>query len=67
MGATFTAFGAANTRHGRRMFTDKPQPRSTCLWQRADWPRWRFDDQFKATQRGTLDVTPWLDWFLACM
>ncbi len=25
------------------MFTDKPQPRRTYLWQRPDWPQWRFD------------------------
>ncbi|MDD2713785.1 MAG: Fic family protein [Simplicispira sp.] len=26
-----------------------------------------YYDQLEATQRGTLDVTPWLDWFLACL
>jgi len=25
------------------MLTDKPQPRRTYLWQRPDWPQWRFD------------------------
>ena len=29
--------------------------------------RKRYYDQLEATQRGTLDVTPWLDWFLACL
>ncbi|MDG5974531.1 filamentation induced by cAMP protein fic [Hydrogenophaga taeniospiralis CCUG 15921] len=29
--------------HNRRMFPDKPQPRRTYLWQRPDWPQWRFD------------------------
>ena len=27
-----------NALHNRRMFTDKPQPRRTYLWQRPDWP-----------------------------
>jgi Fic family protein len=31
------------------MFTDKPQPRRTYLWQRADWPQWRFDAAALAT------------------
>ncbi len=26
-----------------------------------------YCDQLEVTQRGTLDVTPWLDWFLACL
>ena len=26
-----------------------------------------YYDQLETTQRGTLDVTPWLDWFLACL
>ena len=26
-----------------------------------------YYDQLEATQRGTLDVTPWLQWFLACL
>ncbi|SFC60640.1 Fic family protein [Polaromonas sp. OV174] len=26
-----------------------------------------YYDQFETTQRGTLDVTPWLSWFLACL
>jgi Fic family protein len=26
-----------------------------------------YYDQLEATQRGTLDVTPWLSWFLACL
>ena len=26
-----------------------------------------YYDQLEATQRGPLDVTPWLDWFLACL
>ena len=25
------------------MFSDKPQRRRTYLWQRPDWPQWRFD------------------------
>ena len=29
--------------HNRRMFPDKPQRRRTYLWQRPDWPQWRFD------------------------
>jgi Fic family protein len=29
--------------------------------------RKQYYDQLEATQRGTLDVTPWLDWFLACL
>jgi hypothetical protein len=24
-------------------------------------------EQLETTQRGTLDVTPWLAWFLACL
>ena len=26
-----------------------------------------YYDQLEATQKGTLDVTPWLDWFLGCL
>ena len=26
-----------------------------------------YYDQLEATQRGPLDVTPWLDWFLSCL
>ena len=26
-----------------------------------------YYDQLEATQKGTLDVTPWLSWFLACL
>jgi len=29
--------------HNRRMFPDKPPRRRTYLWQRPDWPQWRFD------------------------
>lgn len=29
--------------------------------------RKQYYDQLEATQRGTLDVTPWLDWLLACL
>ena len=29
--------------------------------------RKQYYDQLEAAQRGTLDVTPWLDWFLACL
>ena len=29
--------------------------------------RKQYDDQLEATQSGTLDVTPWLSWFLACL
>lgn len=29
--------------------------------------RKHYYDQLEATQRGTLDVTPWLQWFLACL
>jgi Fic family protein len=29
--------------------------------------RKQYYDQLEATQRSTLDVTPWLDWFLACL
>lgn len=29
--------------------------------------RKQYYDQLEATQRGTMDVTPWLDWFLACL
>src|SRR5690606_6493505 len=29
--------------------------------------RKQYYDQLETTQRGTLEVTPWLDWFLACL
>lgn len=29
--------------------------------------RKQYYDHLEATQRGMLDVTPWLDWFLACL
>ena len=29
--------------------------------------RKQYYEQLEATQRGTMDVTPWLDWFLACL
>ncbi|WP_372825885.1 Fic family protein [Polaromonas sp.] len=29
--------------------------------------RKQYYDQLEATQRGTLDITPWLNWFLACL
>lgn len=29
--------------------------------------RKQYYEQLETTQRGTLDVTPWLDWFLACL
>jgi len=29
--------------------------------------RKQYYEQLEATQRGTLDVTPWLEWFLACL
>ena len=29
--------------------------------------RKQYYDQLEATQRGTLDITPWLVWFLACL
>lgn len=29
--------------HNRRMFPDKPPRRRTYLWQRPDWPQWRYD------------------------
>ena len=27
----------------------------------------QYYEQLEATQRGTMDVTPWLQWFLACL
>jgi Fic family protein len=29
--------------------------------------RKEYYEQLETTQRGTMDVTPWLDWFLACL
>lgn len=29
--------------------------------------RKQYYEQLEVTQRGTMDVTPWLDWFLACL
>jgi Fic family protein len=29
--------------------------------------RKQYYEQLEATQRGTMDVTPWLDWFLTCL
>ena len=29
--------------HNHRMFADKPARKRTYLWQRPDWPQWRFD------------------------
>jgi Fic family protein len=29
--------------------------------------RKQYYEQLEITQRGTMDVTPWLDWFLACL
>ena len=29
--------------HNRRMFPEKPQRRRTYIWQRTDWPQWRYD------------------------
>jgi Fic family protein len=29
--------------------------------------RKQYYEQLEITQRGTLDVTPWLDWFLGCL
>ena len=29
--------------------------------------RKQYYEQLETTQRGTMDVTPWLDWFLACL
>jgi Fic family protein len=29
--------------------------------------RIQYYEQLEATQRGTMDVTPWLQWFLACL
>lgn len=29
--------------------------------------RKQYDDPLETTQRGALDVTPWLSWFLACL
>ena len=29
--------------------------------------RKQYCDQLEATEHGTLGVTPWLDWFLACL
>lgn len=39
----FAAQYAVNTAHNRRMFPEKAQPRRTWIWQRPDWPQWRFD------------------------
>lgn len=39
----FAARNAANKAHNRRMFPEKPQRSRTYLWQRPDWPQWRFD------------------------
>jgi Fic family protein len=36
--------------HNRRMFPDKPQRRRIYLWQRPDWPQWRFDAASLAAQ-----------------
>jgi Fic family protein len=26
-----------------------------------------YDDILEATQKGDLDITPWLEWFVACL
>ena len=39
----FTAQNAANKAQNHRMFQAKPERRRTYLWQRPDWPQWRFD------------------------
>jgi Fic family protein len=41
--ALFAAYKAVNMAHNRRMFPDKPQRRRTYIWQRPDWPQWRYD------------------------
>ena len=38
-----------NKLHNRRMYSEKTQRRRTYLWQRADWPLWRFDAAALAT------------------
>ncbi|SFE46563.1 Fic family protein [Paracidovorax wautersii] len=43
MRGLFAAFFAVNAPHNHRMWSDKAPRRRTCLWQRADWPQWRFD------------------------
>lgn len=43
MRGLFTAFFAVNAPHNHRMWSDKAPRRRTYLWQRADWPQWRFD------------------------
>ncbi len=43
MAHSFTAHNAVNMTHNHRMFPDKPQRCRTYIWQRPDWPQWRFD------------------------
>ena len=43
MESIFAAQFAANQRHNHRMWTEKTPRRRSDLWQRADWPQWRFD------------------------
>lgn len=43
MPGLFAAQNAANKTHNHRMFPEKPQRLRTYLWQRPDWPLWRFD------------------------
>jgi Fic family protein len=40
---------------------------STACRRRSVWNETPIYDMLEATQKGDLDVTPWLEWFLACL
>ena len=39
----FTALYAVNKLHNHRMLKEKSPRRRSYIWQRPDWPQWRFD------------------------
>ena len=41
--ALFTALHAANNPHNHRMLKEKTPRHRSYIWQRPDWPQWRFD------------------------
>ena len=61
-----TPQGASDPRSGEARGHDAHQ-RFYSLSAQIQRERKQYYDQLEATQRGTLDVTPWLSWFLGCL
>ncbi len=63
------ATGASHARSPICPWRDRKTPRSasTACPPKSGWSANTYYDMLESTQKGDLDVTPWMEWFLGCL